>query len=185
MRDLVGFESWLERDQVMMLDFSPGVVAFSSQPFWLTWPVGSKERRHAPDYFARPADGTGVVIDVRADERIEPEDAEAFAATEAACEAVGWVYRRVGAVNPVLAANVRWLSDYKHPRTLNPGHTSVLTRAFAQPASLLATVGMVGDPIALLPSVFHLMWSGVLRADLACEPLNGSTLLVAAAGEGR
>jgi len=30
MRDLVGFESWLERDQVMMLDFSPQVKAFSS-----------------------------------------------------------------------------------------------------------------------------------------------------------
>jgi hypothetical protein len=62
MRDLVGFESWLERDQVMMLDFSPEAVAFSSQPFWLTWPVGRKERRHAPDYFARLADGTGMVI---------------------------------------------------------------------------------------------------------------------------
>jgi hypothetical protein len=38
MRDLAGFESWLERDRVMLLDFSPEVVAFSSQPFWLTWP---------------------------------------------------------------------------------------------------------------------------------------------------
>jgi len=74
MRDLVGFESWLERDRVMMLDFSPEVVAFSSQPFWLTWLAG----------------GTGLVIDVRADDRIEPRDAEAFAATEAACESVGW-----------------------------------------------------------------------------------------------
>jgi hypothetical protein len=29
-RDLLGFESWLERGRVMMLDFSPEVVAFSS-----------------------------------------------------------------------------------------------------------------------------------------------------------
>jgi hypothetical protein len=41
MRDLVGFESWLERDRVMVLDFSPEVVAFSSQPFWLMWRSGS------------------------------------------------------------------------------------------------------------------------------------------------
>src|SRR5215472_5832697 len=68
MHDLVGFESWLERDRVMMLDFSREVVAFSSQPFWLTWPEGPKKRRHAPDYFARMADGTGLVIDVRADD---------------------------------------------------------------------------------------------------------------------
>jgi hypothetical protein len=31
-RDLVEFESWLERDRVMLFDFSPEVVAFSSQP---------------------------------------------------------------------------------------------------------------------------------------------------------
>ena|SRR5712691_4994458 len=65
----VGFESWLDR--VMLLDFSPEVVAFSSQPFWLTWPTGAKRRRHAPDFFARLADGTGLVIDVRADDERE------------------------------------------------------------------------------------------------------------------
>ena len=53
----VGFESWLERDVVMMLDFEPAVVAFSSQPFWLTWAQDGGQRRHAPDYFARLADG--------------------------------------------------------------------------------------------------------------------------------
>jgi len=48
----VGFESWLERDVAMMLDFDPAVVAFSSQPFWLTWEQDGSARRHAPDYFA-------------------------------------------------------------------------------------------------------------------------------------
>ena len=56
----------------MMLDFDPAVIAFSSQPFWLIWVQGGKgQRRHAPDYFARLADGTGVVVDVRPDDRIE------------------------------------------------------------------------------------------------------------------
>jgi len=41
-----------ERDVAMMLDFDPAVVAFSSQPFWLTW---SRTQCAAarPDYFAR------------------------------------------------------------------------------------------------------------------------------------
>jgi hypothetical protein len=69
--DLIGFESWLERDHAMALDQSPEVVAFASQPFWLTWNQGGKPRRHAPDYFARTMDGAGVVIDVRADDAIE------------------------------------------------------------------------------------------------------------------
>lgn len=33
----VGFESWLERDHVMALDFDPAVVGIASQPFWLRW----------------------------------------------------------------------------------------------------------------------------------------------------
>jgi hypothetical protein len=65
----------------MLLDFEADVVAFASQPFWLHWMGVDRGRRHAPDFFARRADGTGVVIDVRADERIEPADAEAFDAT--------------------------------------------------------------------------------------------------------
>jgi len=32
-----GFESWIERDVAIMLDFDAEVTAFSSQPFWLIW----------------------------------------------------------------------------------------------------------------------------------------------------
>ncbi|MFE7116149.1 hypothetical protein ACFU99_12090 [Streptomyces sp. NPDC057654] len=49
----IGYESWLERGHVMLLDFDPAVVGISSQPFWLFW--ASKEGRgvsHAPDCFA-------------------------------------------------------------------------------------------------------------------------------------
>ncbi len=67
----VGFESWLERDQLMLLDFDPGVVGICSQPFRLSWrDADGARRRHVPDYFARLADGSGLVVDVRADDRI-------------------------------------------------------------------------------------------------------------------
>ena len=33
----VGFESWLERDHAILMDFDPQVVGFASQPFWLFW----------------------------------------------------------------------------------------------------------------------------------------------------
>ena len=45
----VPFESWLERDVAMTLDFDPKVVAFASQPFWLSWAENGKEHRHTPD----------------------------------------------------------------------------------------------------------------------------------------
>ena len=55
----VGLESWLERDHVMVLDFDPAVVGIASQPFWLFWADdrGGQGPSHAPDYFARRADG--------------------------------------------------------------------------------------------------------------------------------
>ena len=56
----VGYESWLERDHLMLLDFDPAVTAVASQPFWLHWHEGRRSRRHAPDFFARLADGDGA-----------------------------------------------------------------------------------------------------------------------------
>lgn len=181
----VGYESWLERDQAMMLDFDRRVVAFSSQPFWLSWTEETKVRRHAPDYFARLADGTAVVIDVRADDQIPAKDAEVFEVTAGACASVGWGYRRAGAVEPVLAANVRWLAGYRHSRCLRQEHRARLLEAFVSPVPLLAGVAAAGDRIAVLPSLFHLMWAGALTADLTSAPLNGESVVISSGGDMR
>ncbi|WP_433734742.1 TnsA-like heteromeric transposase endonuclease subunit [Nocardia sp. CA-129566] len=178
--EMVGFESWLERNQVMVMDQAHDVIGFASQPFWLTWRDGSRERRHAPDYFARLADGTGVVIDVRADDAIEPQDAEAFALTAQACESVGWSYRRVGALEPVLAANLRWLAGYRHPRCHHREYAGALMGLFARPGLLLETAERAGDRIAVLPVLFHLLWSGALTADLTTAPLTAATVVTVA-----
>ena len=179
----VGYESWLERDHLMLLDFDPAVTAVSSQPFWLHWHDGRRGRRHAPDFFARLAGGRGVVIDVRADDRIGPGDAEAFEVTAWACGFAGWEFRRAGAVDPVLAANVRWLSRYRHPRCAgSAGVADALRRASAAPAPLLDVAVMAGETLAVLPVLFHLMWRQELTADLGSGPLSSSSLVWVAAG---
>ena len=72
----------MEWDVLMALDADPGVEAVASQPMWLHWVSESgKARRHAPDFSARRADGTGVLIDVRPDDRISTADSAVFAAT--------------------------------------------------------------------------------------------------------
>jgi hypothetical protein len=166
----------------MLLDFDLAVTAVASQPFWLHWHDGRRSRRHAPDFFARLAGGSAVVIDVRADDRIGPRDAEGFEVTARACEAAGWEFRRVGTVDPVLAANVRWLSRYRHPRCAGrAGTAGALRRAFALPAPLLAGAAEAGDPLAVLPVVFHLLWRRELTADLVSGPLGPSTSVRVAA----
>ncbi|MFI6102514.1 TnsA-like heteromeric transposase endonuclease subunit [Lentzea sp. NPDC051213] len=114
---LVGFESWLERDRLMLLDFDPDTVGLASQPYWLFWTTAEgRSRSHAPDYFARLADGTAIVLDCCPLDRFKPKDEVAFEATRAACELLGWRYEIVGTPPEVLLANVRWLAGYRHPR---------------------------------------------------------------------
>ena len=172
----------------MLLDFDPQVTAIAAQPFWLYWRDGAgRRRRHAPDLFARMAGGSGVVIDVRPDDRIEEKDAEAFVAMADACGLAGWGFRRAGVPDPVLTANVAWLARYRHPRCGGPpGLAGLLLEVFAGPVPLMAGAAAAGDPIAVLPALFHLMWRHELNADLAARMAAGTLVVAgAAAGGGR
>jgi hypothetical protein len=63
----------------MAMDFDPDITGIASQPFWLHWrDEDGRGRRHAPDFFTRRADGSGLVVDVRPDDRIPVKDAGVF-----------------------------------------------------------------------------------------------------------
>src|SRR5258708_11528191 len=111
----------------------PQVVAFSSQPFWLSWHEDGRTRRHAPDYFARMADGTAAVIDVRADDQIPARDAEVFEVTARACASVDWSYRRAGVAGPGVAGQVRWLAGARPPPRPCPAPAGPLPGGVAPP----------------------------------------------------
>ena len=129
--DHVGFESWLERDHVMLMDFDQSITGIASQPFWLHWQdEGGRAWRHVPDFFARRADGSGLVVDVRPDDRIPAEDAEVFRMTAMACGQAGWEFRRAGTIDPVVRANIRWLSRYRHQRCRREPVAAELLEAF-------------------------------------------------------
>lgn len=180
----VGYESWAERDVAMMLDFDSLVTAFSSQPFWLRWHDGRRARRHAPDFFARRADGAGLVVDVRPDDLVDQAAAESFAVMATACAEAGWEFQRTGGPPAVLTANVRWLAGYRHPRCLRPDTAEALAGALGEPRPLLAAAEAAGEPIAVLPVLYHLMWRNVIVADLESAPLGPGTV-VSLAGEWR
>src|SRR6476469_5899251 len=119
-----------------------------------------------PDYFARLADGMGVVIDVRPDDRIEPRDAEAFAMTERACREVGWLFRRTAGPGAVLAANVRWLAGYRHRRCYRGDAAAGLTGVCAEPKPAMGGPWEAGDPVAVLPVLSHPLWTRALVTDV-------------------
>jgi hypothetical protein len=55
-----------------------------------------------------------------------------------------------------------------------------LRETFATPAPLLAGAEEVGDRLAVLPALFHLMWRQELVADLGGVRLSPATLVQAA-----
>jgi len=178
----VGFESWLERDHVVRLDFDPAVVGLASQPFWLSWDENRQERRHAPDYFARLADGTGLVVDCRPKGRIRARDAAAFAATERACAQAGWRYELAHELDPVRTANLRWLAGYRHPRCRGGGVARQALSLAVEPWTVTGLARVLGDPLGTLPVVFHLLWSGELETNLSVLLSENSVVSVPLAG---
>lgn len=176
----VGFESWLERDHVLGLDFDRSVVGIAAQPFWLYW-ADSDGRRvaHAPDYFARRSDGTAMVVDCRPVDRRKPADVAKFDATAAACASLGWEYRLVGATDPIVTANLRWLAGYRHPRHRVASLTVALLEVFTAPLALMRGAELAGDPVAVLPVLFHLLWRQDLTIDVSVPLHDGAQVRVA------
>jgi hypothetical protein len=82
----------------------------------------------------------------------------------------------------VRAANLRWLSGYRHPRFAQPGLAARLGDVFAQPRPLLAGASAVGDLVGVLPVLFGMLWRGELAADVERDLLGAATLVDARRG---
>ncbi|MEV7020249.1 hypothetical protein [Streptomyces sp. NPDC093991] len=89
-------------------------------------------------------------------------------------------------LEPVLAANLRWLSGYRHPRVRREPVATGLRAAFARSRGLWAGVCAVGNPIAVVPVLFHLLWCGELAVDLEAGLLSAArqVRLVSVVAEG-
>ncbi|MGI8309061.1 TnsA-like heteromeric transposase endonuclease subunit [Saccharopolyspora hattusasensis] len=85
---LVAYESRLELARIMLADFDRDVIALAAQPFQLVGPDGARIRRHVPDNLLVNADGSVMVVDVKAPSKVEVLKA------------------------PILSRNVRCLSNW-------------------------------------------------------------------------
>ncbi|AVH61693.1 MULTISPECIES: TnsA-like heteromeric transposase endonuclease subunit [Streptomyces] len=178
------------RTQLMVLDRDPEVTGLSARPARFLWrdPAGGGVRAWVPQLFARYADGTGLLADCPSSPTAGSELTQrARMVLEAACARVGWVYRSLEPPGAVRTANLRWLAGYRHPRHQGPSWLrSALAAVFAVPRPLGDGVALAGDPLQVLPALYHALWAGQLVASLD-EPLGQQTVLrtCAASGSGR
>lgn len=164
------------RTQVMLLDFDRSVTALACSPVELVW-RGRGERRvtHVPHLLARLRNGSAVLVDCAGRGGISRRLAVRARVMEAAAAAAGWHYRIAGAPDPMLAANVRWLAGFRHPRHAAAAGESSVAACFEQPRPLVEAVRELGDPLASWPAVFHALWTGALCVDLD-KPLHERTV---------
>ncbi|MFF7459391.1 TnsA-like heteromeric transposase endonuclease subunit [Kitasatospora sp. NPDC008115] len=167
--------------QLMLLDRDPRVVAMAGRPVRVLWRDPQERgavRSWVPQVFARYADGTGLLADCPGSPGAGGVAAQrAAAAVGEACARVGWVYRRLRVPDPVVVGNVRWLAGYRHPRFRGARQVEeAVMEAFACPRPLVEGVRAVGNPLVVLPVVYHALWAHRLRAPLE-RPLHGGVLV--------
>lgn len=163
----------------MVLDRDPEVVGLAGRPVRLLWrDARGQVRSWVPQLFARHRDGTAVLADCPSHPEAGGERArKAAKVLEAACAQAGWSYRRLEPLEKTLTANLKWLAGYRHPRNAGrPRLAAAVRETFAQPRPLIEGAEAVGDPVEVLPVVFHALWHGKLTTDLE-TPLHERVLV--------
>lgn len=178
----VVYESRLELARLLLADFDPQVRAIAAQPFCVTGTSGDRIRRHVPDFLLLGADESVTVVNVKPAEQLSrPEVADALAWAGEVFAEHGWRHEVWSSTSPVVLANVRFLSAYRHPDRVDPVLVSTLQREVTSAVFVSELeAGWPQQSCAVRAAALHLVWHGVFRVELE-EPLSASTVLERAA----
>ena len=179
----VGHESWLERDRLMALDADPEVVAVASQPMWLRWASKIRAGRCVMPRISSPA------------ARMAPAWSSTSAPTSGSASGRGSV-RGHRACAPRSGGTISGPGSSPRctrptcagclvtviPGSPEPELAARLGEVFAEPGPLLGGAAAAGDPVAVLPVLFGMLWRGELAADLERGLLGPATLVHARGG---
>jgi hypothetical protein len=173
--ELVEFESHLEEKWLTLLDFDVGVTGFSSQPMELESADERGPWRHVPDIFARRADGSALLLDVKNPARLDDEPVRLQASrTAALCGQLGWDYQMVGEPPAQRWANVFELSGKRRPLYLGQDLVPRLLELAAAPVPVGDLLSFVTPEDLARGVLLHLCWRQAVAFDLD-QPLREST----------
>jgi hypothetical protein len=182
-----GYESSLERDWLMALDFDWRVQRIQEQPYTLTYLLDGKRRRYTPDVLAVfEEDGVQrtVVYEVKAHEDLRENwvaQRPRYKAAVADCRARGWRFRIVTErdIRTPYVNNIKFLRRYRDLKEQQMHRTALMYTLHAlgetTPQALLAaTWGDNERRLAALPE----LWRLVARREIAAalhDPLTMAT----------
>jgi hypothetical protein len=182
---MVAYESRLELARILLADFDPAIAALAAQPFQMIGDDGGHRRRYVPDLSLASGDGSVTVVDVKPEHRIL--DPRVVAVTTWAPRIVGergWAFEVWSGVEAVLLANIRYLAAYRRSLVIDSGAIERVIGCVDGDSTIASVEHAAAGawPVSLLrPAILHLLWRGVLSADLT-QRLSASTPIQARAG---
>jgi hypothetical protein len=162
------YESLLERDWMLLLDFDREVERICEQPLRLRYLKDDKPASHVPDLLVWRA-GTPELCDVKSEERLEdPEFVAQVEATGLACAEASFGYRVLSEPDRQLLVNVRWLAGFRgRPADPDGERARMLSMLGVEARTVGALLGGAREPMLARPVLMHLLWTGEAVADLS------------------
>jgi hypothetical protein len=165
------YESLLERDWMLLMDFDRQVEWICEQPLRLRYRKDGRPASHVPDLLVWRA-GTPELCDVKSEERLEdPVFLAQVEATGRACAEAGIGYRVLSEPDRQLLANVRWLAGFREPPADPDGERARMLAELIDGASTICGLlaGAI-EPALARPVLMHLLWRGEVMVDVT-EPI--------------
>lgn len=179
---MVAWESLLERDALLLLEFSPGVIFYQEQPTVVTYPDGNGVRQYFPDFELVLHDGVRVHLEVKPlSKLLRPSIAKRFDAVISRYASRGQEFRIVTEQEirrEPLMRNVRQLDRLARTwRCDLPGQAELVRELGTGPSSFGHVRQLFGSDAA-----WHLLAEQRLYCNLMRLITDNATVFVASGG---
>ncbi len=173
------YESLLERDWMLLMDFDREVEWICEQPLRLTYVKDGTRASHVPDLLVWRS-GTFELCVVKSTERLEdPVFVAQVRATGLACAETGWGYRVLSEPDRQRLVNVRWLAGYRErPADLDGERARMVSWLATGSATIGELLADAREPALARPVLMHLLWAGDASVDLS-GPISDESLVQA------
>lgn len=162
------YESLLERDWMLLMDFDREVEWMCEQPLRLRYVRDRRPVSHVPDLLVW-RQGAPELCDVKSGERVDdPRFQAQVEATGLACAEVGIGYRVLSEPDRQLLASVRWLAGFRErPPDPDGERARMLARLAVGSCTIAELVSGAREPMLARPVLMHLLWAGDALVDMS------------------
>lgn len=183
------FESTLERDFLLLLNFNKHVISYCTQPVKIFWCDGLKSRYYTPDILVNYDKARPVLIEIKYRSELQEKWSELkpkFKVAIAYCRQQGWRFKIITEVEVRGTAlkNIKFLNGYLSLNNSNDIQdkchkllANIESLVRTTPENLLSTISTEKmEQAEWIPALWHLVATQQILVDLS-KPLNLKSLI--------